>query len=110
MNAYYNVEIQMEGNKKVTTGILVLFEDFLGISDRDIDEREDHHAVLFFESDMKPIEVMNRVRTILNQTSSIHYVDVVYRYEYEMTPDRFVCWKNGDTQEYTGHVIFEEDK
>ena len=27
MNAYYNVEIQMEGNKKVTTGILVLFQE-----------------------------------------------------------------------------------
>lgn len=110
MNTYYNVEIQTEGKKKITTGILVLFEDYLGISDRDIDERDDHRAVFFFASDMKPAEVQNLIRTILRQTSSIHYVDVIYRFEYEMTPDRFVCWGDGHTQEYTGHVIFEEDK
>ena len=110
MNAYYNVEIQMEGNKKVTTGILVLFEDFLGISDRDIDEREDHRTVFFFMSDMKPSEVKNRIRAILNQTTSIHYVDVIYRWETEMNPDRFVIWGDGHEQEYTGRVVFTEDK
>ena len=110
MNTYYNVEIQTEGKKRITAGILVLFEDYLGLTEMDLDEREDHRATFFFVSDMKASEVQNRVRTILNQTSSIHYVDVVYRYENEMTPDRFVCWGDGHTQEYTGHVIFEEDK
>ena len=110
MKIYYNVEIQTAGNKKITAGIIDLFEDYLGVSDRDIDEREDCCAVFFFVSDMKPDEVMNRVRAILEQTSSIHYVDVVYHYENEMTPDRFVCWEDGHTQGYTGHVIFEEDK
>ena len=109
MNTYYNVEIQTEGKKKITTGILVLFEDYLGLTDMDLDEREDHRATFFFVSDMKASEVQTRVRTILNQTSSIHYVDVIYRYEYEMTPDRFVCWNDGHTQEYTGHVVFKED-
>ena len=97
MNTYYNVEIQTEGKKKITAGILVLFEDYLGLTDMDLDEREDHRATFFFVSDMKASEVQNRVRTI-------------YRYEYEMTPDRFVCWNDGHTQEYTGHVFFEEDK
>lgn len=110
MNTYYNMEIQMAGKKKITAGILDLFEDYLGISDRDIDEREDHRAVFFFVSDMKPTELQTRVRTILNQTSGVHYVDIIYRYELEMTPDRAVLWADGSKQEYTGHVIFEEDK
>lgn len=110
MKIYYNVEIQTAGNKKITAGIIDLFEDFLGISDRDLDEREEHRAVFFFGSDMKPSEVKAIVRTILQQTSSIHYVDIIYRFEHEMTPDRVVLWADGHTQEYTGHVVFEEDK
>ena len=110
MKIYYNVEIQTAGNKKITAGIIGLFEDFLGISDRDLDEREEHRAVFFFGSDMKPSEVKAIVRTILQQTSSIHYVDIIYRFEHEMTPDRVVLWADGHMQEYTGHVVFEEDK
>ena len=110
MNLYYNVTIQMAGKKKVTVGLMTIFEDYLGISARDLDEREDHRAVFFFVSDMKPSEVKNRIRTILNQSSSIHYVDVVYRWETEMHPDRFVLWSDGREQEYTGHVVFTEDK
>ena len=110
MNTYYNVEIQTAGKKKITTGILTLFEDYLGIDDRDLDERETNRAVFFFVSDMKPSEVKNRIRTILEQTTSIYYVDVIYRWENEMHPDRVVLWADGHEQEYTGHVVFEEDK
>lgn len=110
MNVYYNVEIQMSGKNKVTVGIMTMFEDYLGITSNDLDEREDHRAVFFFMSNMKPSEVKTLIRTILNQTASIHYVDVVYRWETEMNPDRFVIWGDGHEQEYTGRVVFTEDK
>ena len=110
MNTYYNVEIQASEKKKITTGIISMFEDFLGITDRDLDEREGNRAVFFFVSDMKPSEVRNRIRTILNQTTGIYYVDIIYRFENEMHPDRVVLWRDGREQEYTGHVMFEEDR
>ena len=87
-----------------------MFEDYLGISDHDLDEREANRAVFFFVSDMKPSEVKTIVRVILQQTTSIHYVDIIYRWENEMHPDRSVLWGDGHEQEYTGRVIFEEDK
>ena len=110
MNTYYNVEIQTVGKKKITVGIMDLFEDYLGVTNRDVDEREDHCAVFFFVSEMTPTEVRNRVRTILGQTSSIYYVNITYRYENEMVPDRVVLWADGRVQEYTGHVVFTEDE
>jgi len=40
----------------------------------------------------------------------LHYIDVIYRFEHEMTPDRFVVWSSGHEEEYHGEVIFVEDK
>lgn len=109
MNTYYNVEIQMAGKKKVTVGILSMFEDYLGLTQKDLDEKEARRAVYFFSSDLKPSEVKEAIRTILRQTSGIYYVEVVYRWETEMTADKFVLWSDGRDQEYTGHLVFEED-
>lgn len=109
MKTYYNVEIQTTAGNNVRRD-LKLIAGRLNLTPKDVDECEEYRAVLFFESDMKPSEVKQHIREILRyEGDRVQYVDIVYRYEYEMTPDRVVIWGDGHEQEYTGKVYFEED-
>lgn len=111
MKIYYNVEIQMSGDNKATNSFVEQFATSLGAQATDIDEIEEHSAVLFFGSETKPFDMRQIIRAVLLMYGSkIHYVDVIYRYEYEMTPDRFCIWTDGHEVDYTGKVYFEEDK
>ena len=110
MNVYYNVEIQTSGTCLMTEGMLEQIAHILGADETDYDEVESYRAVLFFKSDCKPSEMRNRVKKCFQHGKPIHYIDVVYRWETEMTPDRFVYWADGRETEYTGKIIFEEDK
>ena len=110
MNCYYNVEIQMAEGHEIGTGILSMFGNYLDVNVNDLDERETYRAVLFFKSDKKPTEIRSLIRAILrNMDNRIHYVDVVYRWEWEMNCDRFVLWGDGHEQDYTGTTVFKED-
>ena len=52
----------------------------------------------------------NRIRSILKDMDNrIYYVDVVYRWEWEMNCDRFVLRADGREQDYTGTTVFKED-
>ena len=111
MKTYYNVEIQMADNFTTSKELIDQIVESFGADKTAIDELEPYRAVLFFVSETTPTEVRKIAQAILcMHQDSIHYIDVVYRYEYEITPDRFVYWANGSMQEYTGHVVFEEDK
>lgn len=111
MNIYYNVEIQMAEGHEIGTGILSMFGNYLNVDVNDLDEREPYRAVLFFKSVKKPSEIRSLIRSILkDMDNKIHYVDVVYRWEWEMNCDRFVMWSDGREQDYTGHTLFEEDR
>lgn len=110
MNCYYNVEIQMAEGHKIGTGTLSMFGNYLNVNANDLDEREDYRAVLFFKSDKKPAEIRSLIRSILKDMDNrIYYVDVVYRWEWEMNCDRFVLWADGREQDYTGTTVFKED-
>lgn len=110
MSVYYNVEIQMAGDDMIADTLLFKVAEVLHASIRDVDECEDHRAVLFFKSDITPTEMRGLVRHCFDHGLRIYYIDVIYRYEYEMTPDRFTIWGDGRKQEYTGRVIFTEDE
>ena len=111
MITYYNVEIQMSGTHKTTDHFISQVATSLGARETDIDEREEYRAVIFFKSDVKPTEMRKRVQAVLAMYSmTLHYIDVVYRYDQEMKPDRFCCWADGRIQEYTGKIIFTEDE
>lgn len=111
MTTYYNVEIQMAGDNKATQDFIEQFATNFGADKTDIDEIESHRAVLFFKSETLPTDMRQIIRAVLLMYGSkVHYIDVIYRYEAEMTPDRFCIWSDGHEQEYTGKVIFKEDK
>ena len=111
MNVYYNVEIQMSRKNRITEEILNDIALNLGATASDVDERETYRAVLFFKSEIKPGEMRSLIRAYFreNPDEHIHYFDVIYRWETEMNADRFVIWSDGETQEFTGKMIFEED-
>lgn len=117
MNVYYYIEFQSSGLNVISKEVLLHIENMLGVSGRDIEEREPRRVTFFFKSIVKPSEMRKRMWKILNTTRSadnheclLHYVDVVYRWDYELNADRFVLWSDGNAQEYTGKMIFEEDK
>lgn len=111
MMTYYNVEIQMAGENEATQSLVEQVATNLGASATDIDEIESHRAVLFFKSDILPTKMRQIIRaTLLMYAQKIHYIDVIYRFNTAMHPDRFCIWSDGHEQEFTGKVIFEEDK
>jgi len=111
MKTFYNVEIQMSGTHSTSQHFIEQIATDLGADAKAIDEMEAFSATLFFDSELKPSEIEDRLWAVLGMyRQALHYIDVVYRYENEMTPDRFVLWANGTKKEYTGKVFFEEDK
>lgn len=111
MDTYYNVEIQMAGTNKMTEQLAGQIASDLGAIRKDVDELGKYNAVIFFRSEIKPTEMRRRVRDILSAyKNQLHYIDVIYRFEYEMTPDRFCFWSDKREQEYEGRIIFKEDE
>jgi hypothetical protein len=114
---YYNIEIQMAGERELTDEILDTVMYILCAKYSATDEVEDHRAVIFYRTQFLPSEMREKVWKILNTIRDsktheplLHYIDVEYRYEWEMTPDRFVCWSDGRLVEYKGHVIYTEEE
>ena len=111
MNTYYFVEVQMSGANEATTQFMGRIAINLGADIMNVDEIDTHSATIIIKSEIKPTEMRLRVQAILAiYQTMIHYIDVVYRFEYEMTPDRFCFWSDGRQQEYIGKVIFTEEK
>ena len=110
MSVYYNVEIRMNGTNKLTDVILEQIMNILNADETDVDERETYSAILFFKSEEKPTEMRQRVKRCFQHGKPIHYIDVIYRWETEMNADRFVLWGDGTEKDYTGKIVFEEDK
>lgn len=110
MQVFYKVVIQMRGTYATDGHTMELAAHHLGFSKRNIDEQEIHNATIFFYSNfIKPTEMRERVLRLLAECRYIYYVDVVYRFEHEIVPDRFVVWQGGKIKEYTGNVTFVED-
>ena len=111
MYTYYNVEIQMSGTHETSEQFIKQIAIDLGAKPSDVDEIDTYHATLSFKSNLKPSEIKQRVQSVLAMyRMTLHYIDVIYRFEHEMTPDRFVVWSSGHEEEYHGEVIFVEDK
>ena len=110
MNTYYEVEVQMSGTHEATKHFVEQIAINLGADASAIDEIETYSAKIYIKSEIKPSEMKQRVHAILAMYHmTLHYIDVVYRFEYEMTPDRFCIWADGHEQEYRGKVIFTEE-
>lgn len=110
MKVYYNIEVQMAGMCKMTDDVLSKVTHTIGVDYTDYDEIETYSAVMFFGSEVKPSEMRERVRECLRKAENIHYIDVVYRWENEINADRYVIWGDGHEQDYTGHMVYEEDR
>lgn len=110
MKVWYNVEVQMLGECERTYDLDEAIGKALGFEEDDIDEREIYRLTALSVSNTKPTEMRERVTDVLRDHPEIFYIDVIYRYDSENVPDRFVIWQDGKRQEYTGKIIFEEDK
>lgn len=107
----YNVEIQMSGTYTTSEHFIDQIAVDLDTDERAVDELEQYKATLLFESELPPSEIRRRIRAILAMyNTTLHYIDVVYRYDAEINADRFVVWADGHETDYTGHMIYEEDK
>jgi len=109
MNVYYNITIQMRGTYPTDDKTMERSAHHLGFTKNNIDEQEVHNAKVWFYSAVKPSEMKERVLRLLAECNRIYYVDVTYRFEHEMIPDRFVVWQGGKIKDYTGQVMFVED-
>lgn len=109
MRVYYNAEIRMDAEHTVTDGVMEKFSHHLDFNKTDVDEREETFASALFVSNIRPTEMRGRVRALLAECPGIYHADVMYRFETEMVPDRFVAWQGGKMQEYTGYIEFRED-
>ena len=108
---YYNVEIQMSGTNETSQHLVEQIASYLGAPVTAIDELETYRAVIFFQSPVVPSEIFQRVRKILDMyRMTLHYIDIIYRYENQMTPYRKCIWSDGTEKEYDGHVEFVEVK
>jgi len=111
MKLVYNVEIQMSGTHTTTNHMVEQIAIDLGTDAKAIDEMEMYSATLFFESELQPSEIRERIRVIMAMYNmTFHYIDVVYRYDTEINADRFVVFSDGAEKEYTGRMTYEEDK
>ncbi len=110
MKVWYNVEIQMLGENERTNNLDKEVGRELGFNEEDIDERELYRLTAMFNSNRYPTAMLEHVTKVLRDHPEIFYIDVIYRYDSENVPDRFVIWGDGRKQEYTGHIVFEEDK
>ena len=115
MKVHYNIEIQMAANSEITDEVMETASRAFGFLKTDVDELESYRVTALFTSDIKPSDMKERARKFLVMCSGrsylkpAYYVDVMYRFEYENIPDRFVIWNDGRVQEYTGHIVFTED-
>jgi hypothetical protein len=109
MKAYYSIDVQMRGTYEADDNLLAQVCEHLGCAKECIEEEEVHSAKLCFMSYDVQSEMRSKVLRLLTDLPRIYYVDVVYIYEYETIPDRFVIWQGGKVKEYTGKVIFVED-
>ena len=109
MKVYYNINLQMFGTYEVEDQIISGAAHHLGFSKNDIEDIDTHCANIMFTSTLPPTKVKEHVRAFLASNHPVHYVDVIYRFEYAMVPDRFVVWRDGSCKDYTGYVDFRED-
>lgn len=110
MKIYYSLEVQMAGENRMSDAVVESASLAFRFGKYDIDEKEEFSLNVLFPCEIKPSDMKTRVRSFLADNPTVHYVDVMYRYEYAMVPDRFVIWQDGRTQEYTGFIDFREDK
>ena len=110
MKVWYNVEVQMLGECERTYDLDEAIGKALGFEEDDIDERELYMLTAMFNSNRCPTAMRDHVTKVLRDHPEIFYIDVIYRFDAENVPDRFVIWQDGRKQEYTGRIIFEEDK
>jgi len=109
MKVYYSMVIQMRGTYAVDDPTMELAARYLRFGKHDVEEVEVHNAQIIFTSSIKPSEMKERILRLLVECRTIYYIDVVYRFEHEMIPDRFVVWQGGKIKDYTGKVTFVED-
>jgi len=110
MKVWYSIEAQMYADKERNYDLDEAIGSALGFVEEDIDERETYNLTALFSIEKSPSEMRNDVRKVLDEHPEIYYIDVMYRYDCENVPDRFVAWKDGTVKEYIGRIIFEEEK
>ena len=104
----YNIEVQMADRNEVTDKVQNMIRAFLEFPADAIDEVEAYNLTATYISTMKIEQIKEAIRSLFSKCPGIHYIDVIYRYKWEMTPDRFVMWHTGQIQEYKSKVIYEE--
>lgn len=108
MKNWYNVEISMTGECEVTDELVETVAESIGFKDTDIDEREVYKLVAVFSSDDAPDVIHARISILLENRPEIFYIDLLYRVDDEMLPERITYWQGGNVQTYRTHVIYEE--
>ena len=108
MKNWYNVEISMTGECEVTDELVETIAESLGFKDTDIDEREVYRLVAIFQSDDAPEAISSSITMLLEDKPEIFYIDLLYRSDNDMLPNRITFWQGGRIQSYQTRVIYEE--
>ena len=109
MKVFYSISIWMDESSEMTGEILESASRIIGFGKPDIDDARENCLTATFSSNVKPTDMRSRAKSLLAEFPDINFVDVIYRFEYEMVPDRFVAWFDGKMTEFTGHITFEKE-
>ena len=110
MKVFYSIEIQTNYPQEINEEIVQSAMKHLGFEREDYEDEETYSASYIFAAMTKPSEMEERAKRFMQETPGVHYVDIAYRYEYAMVPDRFVIWDDGKIQHYTGYITYREDE
>ena len=112
MKKLLQIEVQMQEGKETSEELVKELrtcfkrEPFVT---HDIDDIDKTGMTMSFITELMQLEIMQAAADfIVRNRNDVHYIDVVYRYEYELNADRFVFWSDGRVQEYTGKMMFTE--
>ena len=111
MTKLLQIEVQMQEGKEISEELVNELRTCFkrGPFTHDIDEMEETGLTMSFITELMKDEIMSAAAAfIVTHRNDVHYIDVVYRYEYELNADRVVFWSDGRRQEYTGKMIFTE--
>ena len=108
MTIWYNVEVQMACENERNYDLDEELGWELGFAEADVDEREPYRMTAIYTSEVTPDKIKLDVIKLLHRHPEIYYFDVMFRYDSENVPDRFVVWQDGRVQNYRGRIVFEE--
>ena len=99
--------IQMFGTYELTDKLIDEINEYFEVSAfHDVTKK---NMEIRFMSHGTGQKVKQMIKSFLVSHQQIFYFDMIYIVDTKFVPDRFVAWRDGKQQSYSGHVSFIED-